>query len=310
MKILILAPNQKHRYNRGHQLFRDHLAMFSETYYVGPGYMVDRTNIQEILNILPVKPDVIATYGLKYTLPFTGLGFVDIPKVHFVCDYLTPIPGVHVGYSAQYDRLLKRDGYDMLFVRNRRLFRHFVENGWDKLQVPILPFSVDTEVFHPDIEKSKDTDLSVCWSEVDRVYPNRSALSEKADQLKKKYSVKKGRFTGDAYVDVLQRSKVNANSFSHWSGINMRVFEAMACGAVCLTDRTDDLYALGNFEDGRHYVGYNSPNDFQEKFEFLMGNPKVCNLIAKSGLEAVRKFHSDYVRAKQAVNEIAKMLRR
>lgn len=309
MRLLILSPEQSHRYNRGHQLFRDYLAMFAETQYVGPGCEVDKTNIQDILNTLAVQPDAIITYGMKYTLPFTGLGFVDIPKVHFICDYLTPIPEIHPGYSSQYDRLLKRDDYNMLFVRNTRLWRHFTEKGWDRRHVQILPFGVDTNTFFPENKKTRDIDLSVCWSVVDRVYPNRFVLSEKAKQLASEYRVFTGRPTKQEYVGTLQRSKVNANSFSYWAGLNMRVFEAMACGAVCLTDYTEDLQTLGGFSEGHDYVSYSSSEEFREKFEFLMRNPKVCNRIAKSGLDTVQKFHSDEVRAEQAVTEIHKMLR-
>lgn len=309
MRILFLSPNQINRYNRGHQLFRNTLSQFAEVDYVGPGFDIDKQNITPILLSLTQRPDVIATYGLKYTIPFTGLADISIPKVHFVCDYLTPKPGFEKAYSASYNKLLERDNYDMLFVRNTRLVKHFTENGWKKDRIKFLPFSANIQTFFPDPEKERDIDLSVCWSNLINVYPKRPGLTEKAKSLSEDYNVFVGRPHLDAYVDTLQRSKVNLNSFSQWPGVNMRVFEAMACGSVCLTDKTIDLGTAVNLIDGREFVAYNTEEEFLEKFNFLMARPALCNQIANQAVRTVQNYHSDEVRAEQAVCAIKEMLR-
>jgi len=309
MRILFLSPKQHHRYNRGHQLFRDALSQFADVDYIGPGYPIDKQDITPILLSLKQRPDVIATYGLKYTIPFQGLGEINIPKVHFICDYLTPKPGFEKAYSASYDKLLQRDRYDMLFVRNTRLQKHFTQNGWKKKAIRFLPFSANVQTYFPDPTKERDIDLSVCWSNLASVYPKRPGLTEKAKSLSDKYSVFIGRPSLDVYVDALQRSKVNLNSFSQWPGVNMRVFEAMASGSICLTDDTLDLGTELGFYEGREYVLYRTVEEFKEKFEFLIARPEICNQIATQAVRVIQARHSDEIRAKQAVQAIEEMLR-
>lgn len=97
-----------------------------------------------------------------------------------------------------------------------------------------------------------------------------------------------------AAVYSQSRLTLNENLFP---SVNLRLFEAMACGAAVLTEENgagiDRLFA-----EGDHLVTYN-PDNLLEKAAYYLDNPNERESIAEKGSELVIKEHSFRARAAQ-----------
>lgn len=92
--------------------------------------------------------------------------------------------------------------------------------------------------------------------------------------------------------------------------LNFRVFEAMMCGSLLLTERTPNgLYEI--FEEGKHLVTYtpDSIAEAVEKVNYLLQHPERIREIARAGREEILKNHTAMSRA-LAVNEIITKLKK
>ena len=89
------------------------------------------------------QPDVIMTYGWRYSAGFEGLGSIkNIPKVHITVDYGRP-----KGIVIQ-NEFFKKNNYDLVFAISKNAQRLLVKNKvCDKIK--IIPFSVDTNIYKP-----------------------------------------------------------------------------------------------------------------------------------------------------------------
>jgi len=82
-----------------------------------------------------------------------------------------------------------------------------------------------------------------------------------------------------------------------------RVFEAMACGCFVISDRQRDVFSL--FEDGKHLVGFDNPNDLIEKIKYYLAHPEEREAIARRGREEVLKNHTYVDRIKKLISHVA-----
>lgn len=96
----------------------------------------------------------------------------------------------------------------------------------------------------------------------------------------------------DAYIDVLNRSRLVFN-YSIRGEANMRLFEAMACGAVPLVEETNQEVAI-LFQENRHYFRY-PMGGLEAKLDELLARPER---IAEAAAEAQREV-GRFTKAKQ-----------
>jgi hypothetical protein len=92
--------------------------------------------------------------------------------------------------------------------------------------------------------------------------------------------------------------------------LNFRVFEAMMCGALLLTERTSNgLFEI--FREGDHLVTYtpDSVEEAAEKVHYLLAHPMQMRQIAHSGREEILARHLPKHRA-QVVHEILSTVRK
>ena len=86
--------------------------------------------------------------------------------------------------------------------------------------------------------------------------------------------------------------------------LNMRVFEAMACGSLLITDRLPNEAGLGElFEDRRHLVLYDE-EDLEELVVYYLKNEDEREEIAECGLKEVLAHHTYGHRADQLLAQI------
>ncbi len=282
MKILFASPNQISRWNNIHQLFRNEIAKFHDVTWIGPGYDGSKAGpyfIEQYLTNHP-KPDVIMTYSLKYTQQFRELNLItDIPKVHFVCDLTPP-------YRSAYKTMLDRDQYDLMFPLSRRVLKITKEWGF---RSEFLPFGVDIDRFRRRKIK-KIFDVGIPWNEIQGTYPNRTKIRERLS--KGPITIYKGRSYHDAYVNILNQSRILINSLSAWGSLNTKPFEVMACGGFLLTERFEEFSELG-LKDETHCVLFDGLEDVSEKVKFYLKQATLRNSIARKGCEFVRKYHTN-----------------
>lgn len=214
------------------------------------------------------------------------------------------------------------------------LFDHYffmnsscVEEGRKKglTHVSLLHHSVDPAVFRP-VEAEKEYD----WCFVGSWSPKRQTLIERALKVSKKgaiwgpkwlknnlfnvsihRAVKGAYIDGQALVDLYNSTRVVLN-ITNWgfgegekrSGMNMRVLEVPACGALLLTDGSKDLKSI--VTPGAHVVLYSSPDEFASSLSHYIDNDKEREAI---GLEGRRHVAGRYTYSHVA-NEILDRLER
>jgi spore maturation protein CgeB len=81
----------------------------------------------------------------------------------------------------------------------------------------------------------------------------------------------------------------------------MRVFEAMACGRLLITDAANGI--LDIFENKRHMALYND-SDLEEIIEYYLVSEDERTKIAKVGMEEVRQKHTYDVRLKEMLKHV------
>ena len=300
MKILILSPNQINRYNWGHALFRKEIGCQHNTLYYGEGYPKynPKLSVPEIIKKFykKDKPDVILTYGWRYSVPFKGLGDItDIGKVHINVDYVRE-PGI-----TKQNKFFKQNKYDLVFAITQRALDLHIKNKVCNI-VKLLPFSVDTKIYKY-LYLPKENRVFASFTDRVDIYPNR----RKARNALKKAGIKvtNKRIIHRRLINNINRCKITLTSNNKFGSLSMRYTETLGCGGFLLADKPEDLELLG-YEDGKHLVIYKNINDLVDKAKYYL-NPKNENercKIAKQGMKFVRRYHS----CEQRVKDFAKII--
>ena len=78
--------------------------------------------------------------------------------------------------------------------------------------------------------------------------------------------------------------------------VQPRIFEAMACGVLVLSDRLYDVEKVG-LVDGENIIFYNDLYDMQRLIKYYLSHNDERESIAYEGKKLVRQRHSTYIRA-------------
>lgn len=93
-----------------------------------------------------------------------------------------------------------------------------------------------------------------------------------------------------AMAGVYGQSKIVFNASIN-KDLNMRFFEALASGALLVTDRIENgLPDL--FREGEHYVGYSTVEEAIEKIDYYLKNPVERETIALEGQRVALAHHT------------------
>jgi spore maturation protein CgeB len=303
MRILLLNPNQIGRYNWGHQLFRNEIGKQHQVVYYGPGFphFNSKWSVKDIIKKKygNSNPDLIMTYGWRYSKDFNGMSEIDVPKVHIIVDYARP-----QGIPKQ-DKFHRDNGYNLLFAITQRAHDLLVKNT-PEIPVRIIPFSVDTNIYKPSGVPKEDMVLAAFNARAD-VYPNRSRIRAALNKMNIKTIQK--RVIHRNLINMINKCKISVTSNNIFNSLSMRYTEVLACGGFLLADKPDDLEMVG-LEDKKHLVLYNNIKDFKKKVKYYM-DPKhdtERQLIEKTGMQFVRKNHSCEIRVKQMTGFIREVI--
>ncbi len=108
--------------------------------------------------------------------------------------------------------------------------------------------------------------------------------------LKKRFNLFMGKFFFEDMAVVFSLSKIVFNK-SVKDDVNMRVFEALGCGSLLLTNRIGPGQDL-LFKNGEHIVEYRSRKELIEKAEYYLKHEEEREKLAAQGREEVLRKHT------------------
>ena len=146
-----------------------------------------------------------------------------------------------------------------------------------------LPLACDPEI-HTKHDVPKQYDVAF----VGNLFPG--PRTELLERIRRRYP---RTFIGNAYFDEMARTYSAARTAFNRSirnDVNMRVFEAVACGSMLLTNDLGENGQAELFRDGVHLATYRDPEDLLDKLAFYLGREEVRERIAATGrAEAIEK---------------------
>lgn len=170
--------------------------------------------------------------------------------------------------------------------------------------VEFFPFGADPHIFRSDIPLSNRTvDISFAGSH-SPIYAERDANLRflETSLSQRNCSFRKNPFL-EKLSDLYGNSKIVFNQTAdHIKTFNMRIFEAMSCGALALTDDTPEQSRL--FQDGKHYILFNSRKDLLEKAYYYLEHVDEASKIAAAGQKYVLESHTYEHRARRLLELI------
>ena len=287
---------------------------------------------ETIVEIERFNPDLVLSYGLEYLEPMFAdyLGGVDTrfhemlrrPGVYFLCDFDYPFDGDLDEVPAPYLGPLQRS--DSLVL------------CWDREATGVLhtagitraahcPLGVNAEIFHdrpadaghsavahPLVFLGGPTEQRVRMlepiSHLGLVIYGYDANGWRASSLLARCYA--GEFLArDRVRETYQQARISVNvTRPHGpSSLNMRVFEAMACGSLVLTDDRSDASAC--FVDGVEIVIYRDADDLRRKAEYFLTHEHERRAIARAGMKRVHEEHTYHARLRSLQPLLRQFLR-
>ncbi len=193
--------------------------------------------------------------------------------------------------------LTKARDFDFVFAAQRdgaeRLRREGIASAtW-------LPLACDPDI-HRKHDVPKTTD--VCF--VGNVFPG-----ERADLLRQLQERFPGTFIGKLYFEEMARaysaSRIVFNR-SVRNDVNMRVFEALACGSLLVTNDLSDNGQARLFRDGVHLATYGTVAELLDKVRFYLDREPARQRVETAGREEVLARHTYRHRMEALLVAVAK----
>ncbi|MCB2198218.1 glycosyltransferase [bacterium] len=256
----------------------------------------DRDDLFEAVDESGFKPDAILQVdSLNRRVFFRGIERFTQPMAFYAVD--APINEYwQRHYASQFDRV---------WVDQHEVWRSLsvAGVGWARW----LPLSADPEIYYPPKrETDRDIPLLFVGSIDSELRPKRSAILHRLRQITDVHVVDGGgaRSVGPNEVaDLYRRSRIVLNELL-FDGINLRTFEAMACGAVVLTEQARGEEML--FTDGYSLVTFNQSN-IEAVVQNLLDHPSRTEHIGYAGSTLVMEKHTLGRRANQVVNDLERL---
>jgi hypothetical protein len=274
-----------------YRYLEDALKSLCEVQYFGtpykgrPGFSPDDNILDFVENKGRDYAGLIATENCL----FAGLTELECPTAIWFADY----------WPGNYDRLRYARLFDHVFVSQRDWMQDFTAAGCPR--VYWLPFACDPEI-HRDFQLERTYDVGFVGHINLNVQQERLRL---LTALARRYRMND--FLQPVYLGemakVYSQSKIVVN-MPNCGGFNMRVFEAMACGAMLLTEDT------GNgqkelFKAGVHLDVYRSRPELFEKIDYYLAHEEEREAIAAAGQREVRTRHRYADRAQAMLSVLA-----
>ncbi len=272
---------------------------------LGPGadndVVVDPFNddISEVITQLQFRPDVVLQVdSINRRVYFNGLEKIDAPRAFYAID----------GPINDFWQLDFARKFDMVWTDQQDTMELWLKDGitWAKW----LPLAADRSIFYPpNSDEERDLDIVFVGTMNFQHRPKRSAILHRLRQIANVTLVDGGGKRGVPPQDVAsyyRRAKIVLNELL-FDGINLRTFEAMACGAVLLTEEGRGESRL--FEDGKELVTFNT-NNLEEVVLDILNDSEKRDQLSEIACETIRSNHSIKHRARRVIRELSTLQRR
>jgi hypothetical protein len=186
----------------------------------------------------------------------------------------------HLQYEADLE-LAKN--YDVVFAAQRDGAFLLKQDGIK--QVHWLPLACNPRLHYP-LQVSKSLDFAF----VGNIFagPRRKLL----DRIRAEFPL---HFVGNAYKIEMAKIYSSARLVFNRSirnDINMRVFEAAACGSLLLTNDLIDNGLAELFTDQKHLITYMDEEDLVDKVRFYLKHEDLRERIGSAGAEQALRYHT------------------
>jgi len=244
-------------------------------------------SIDRVFQALPRgwNPDLVFLMDESTEPMFLGLEHLSIPTAWYTID-----AHIHLHWHKAYTAV-----FDFVFVAQKDYVLDY-EYDASRQIVQWLPLFSDPERDRH-FPLPKIYDVSFVGVINSKWKPERSRLLDAVRERIPLYTT-----TGE-YVSVFNRSKVVLNE-SAANDVNFRVFEALACGSLLLTEHVGNGFEE-LFQDRKHLVMYDRRNVEQivEFAQYYACHPQERDAIADAGRQQVLNSHTTMHRA-QTITEI------
>ncbi len=186
--------------------------------------------------------------------------------------------------------------FDYVFLAQEAHLDDFKREGIGN--VAWLPLACSPEL-HDVPDQPRTIDVSFVGSLNDNTDPRRRRILEGVIERFPNNAV--GMQWTDQMARTYAQSKIVVNAAIK-RDVNMRVFEALASGALLITDEADGLEAL--FIDGQHLVVYHNDDDLIDLIEYYLEHDDERERIAAAGRKLVYDRHTYDHRTDQLVRMV------
>ncbi len=233
----------------------------------------ERRALGDILPLIPQaeKPDVLICSSPEY-LPipcdvaaFPGIRILLITDWNMCLRFLPEVCGLFDYCFIDWPgyRLLCRAG--VANVHHQPMFGH------------------DPAIFRMQ-EGQRNLDVSFCGNLNAGLHRERNRLLARLGKWGAARNIHLGQAFGQDYVAILARSRLVFN-YSIRGEANMRLYEAMACGAVPLVEAGNQEVPI-LFQPDRHYFPYH-PQHLEARLESLLADPARIEAVSREAVAAV-----------------------
>jgi spore maturation protein CgeB len=191
-------------------------------------------------------------------------------------------------------RRTKVTDYDLVFVAQKDYVERYSKAGCKR--VIWLPLACD-----PEIHKSHSIPQIYDVAFVGAI-PEGSRRESLITKVQSRFRTFVGRRYLHDMAETLSQSRIALN-ISRKQDLNQRVFEAMSCGPLLLTDK------IGNgldelFVDGKHLVTYDNEAELLSKIEYYLAHEEERLSIAKIGQAEVHGKHTVQHRVQNIIDAV------
>lgn len=173
--------------------------------------------------------------------------------------------------------------FDFLFTAQKNGAQHFRLEGFDNVRW--IPLGCDPQIHRQIADTPKQ--YNVCF--VGNLIPGRR--TELVELLKDEIPrVHVAQAFMDDMAKIYSQSKIVFNC-SIKDDVNMRVFEAISCGSMLMTNEIDDNGQEQLFDDQVHYVTYTDADDLLEKTRHFLEHEEQREDIASEGMAWAHTKH-------------------
>jgi len=164
-----------------------------------------------------------------------------------------------------------------------------------------LPLACD-----PEIHRRREVEKSYEVAFVGHLFPGpRQQLLQQIQRLYPNSFI--GQIPHTQMGDIYSRAKIVINCCLN-NDLNMRVFEALACGALLITNHLNNNGQEELFQDRIHLVEYKTPEEALELIDYYLKHPEERARIADAGYREVIAKHTYRQRMAQLLEKVEKYL--